>query len=70
MITVATPAQAGPAEDAYVAGYATAVLERLPVTFDGDLQSPAWGRDGTLLAVGVSIRSSLWRFQAQVAQPK
>lgn len=47
---------------------ATAVLERLPVTFDGDLQSPAWGRDGTLLAVGVSIRSSLWRFQAQVAQ--
>lgn len=47
---------------------ATAVLERLPVTFDGDLQSPAWGRDGTLLAVGVSIRSSLWRFQAQVAE--
>ena len=44
---------------------ATAVLERLPVTFDGDVQYPAWDRDGTLLAVGVSIRSSLWRFQPQ-----
>jgi hypothetical protein len=49
---------------------ATAVLERLPVAFDGDIQYPAWGRDGTMLAVGVSIRSSLWRFQAQAPQPK
>ena len=49
---------------------ATAVLERLPVTFDGDVQYPAWGRDGTMLAVGVSIRSSLWRFQAQAPQQK
>jgi serine/threonine protein kinase len=46
---------------------ATAVLERLPVVFDGDLQYPAWDRDGTLRAVGVSIRSSLWRFQAQAS---
>jgi len=46
----------------------TAALERLPVVFDGDIEYPAWGRDGTLLAVGVSIRSSLWRFQAQLAQ--
>ncbi|MGH9366175.1 MAG: protein kinase domain-containing protein [Thermoanaerobaculia bacterium] len=44
---------------------ATAALERLPVLFDGDIQYPAWGRDGSLLAVGVSIRSSLWRFQPQ-----
>jgi serine/threonine protein kinase/sugar lactone lactonase YvrE len=49
---------------------ATAVLERLPVAFDGDIQYPAWGRDGTMLAVGVSIRSSLWRFQSQTPQPK
>ena len=48
----------------------TASLERLPVTFDGDLQYPAWSRDGSLLAVGVSIRSSLWRFQAQATQQK
>ena len=41
----------------------TAVLEKLPVAFDGDLQYPSWDRDGTLRAVGVSIRSSLWRFQ-------
>jgi len=31
----------------------TAVLERLPVVFDGDLQYPAWNRDGSLRAVGV-----------------
>ena len=49
---------------------ATAILERLPVTFDGDVQYPAWGRDGTMLAVGASIRSSLWRFQAQAPQAK
>jgi hypothetical protein len=46
---------------------ATAALERLPVVFDGDVQYPAWSRDGTLLAVGVSIRTSLWRFQADAA---
>jgi hypothetical protein len=45
----------------------TAALERLPVVFDGDVQYPAWSRDGTLLAVGVSIRTSLWRFQADAA---
>ena len=44
-----------------------ATLERLPVVFDGDIQYPAWGRDGSLLAVGVSLRSSLWRFQPQAA---
>jgi serine/threonine protein kinase len=46
----------------------TAVLERLPVAFDGDLQYPAWNHDGTLRAVGVSIRSSLWKFQPQATQ--
>jgi hypothetical protein len=48
----------------------TAVLDRLPVTFDGDVQYPSWGRDGTMLAVGVSMRSSLWRFQAKETQQK
>jgi len=46
----------------------TAVLERLPVVFDGDLQYPAWNRDGSLRAVGVSIRSSLWKFQPQATE--
>ena len=48
----------------------TAGLERIPVAFDGDLQYPAWDRDGTLRAVGVSIRSSLWRFQPQASEQK
>jgi len=48
----------------------TAVLERIPVAFDGDLQYPAWDRDGALRAVGVSIRSSLWKFQPQASEAK
>jgi hypothetical protein len=47
---------------------ATAVLEPVSLVFDGDIQYPAWGRDSSLLAVGVSIRSSLWRFQPQGTQ--
>ena len=35
------------------------------LVYNGDVQYPAWSRDGSLLAVGVSIRSSLWRFQPQ-----
>jgi serine/threonine protein kinase/sugar lactone lactonase YvrE len=46
----------------------TAVLERLPVVFDGDLQYPAWNHDGSLRAVGVPIRSSLWKFQPQATE--
>ncbi len=46
----------------------TASIERLPLVFDGDVQSPAWARDGNLLAVGLSIRSSLWRFQPQAGE--
>jgi len=43
----------------------TAALERIPLVYNGDVQYPAWSHDGSLLAVGVSIRSSLWRFQPQ-----
>jgi len=43
----------------------TGGVEPVPVAFDGDIVYPAWGRDGSLLGTGVSIRSSLWRFQVQ-----
>ena len=46
----------------------TATLERVALGYDGDVEYPAWSRDGSLLAVGVSIRSSLWRFQPQSRQ--
>ncbi len=48
----------------------TGNLERVPVAFDGDILYPTWGRDGALLGMGVSIRSSLWRFQAQAQTVK
>jgi len=43
----------------------TGAVERIPVAFDGDIFFPAWSRDGSLLGVGVSLRTSLWRFQVQ-----
>jgi serine/threonine protein kinase len=43
----------------------TGGVVRVPVAFEGDIFYPAWGRDGSLLGMGVSIRSSLWRFQVQ-----
>jgi hypothetical protein len=42
-----------------------ATLERLNVVFDGDVQYPAWSKDGALLAVGSPLRTSLWRFQPE-----
>ncbi len=48
----------------------TARLERVPVLFDGDIHYPGWARDGSLLGMGVSIRASLWRFQAQAPRPE
>jgi hypothetical protein len=49
----------------------TASLERVPVSFDGDLQSPAWARDGSgsLLGMGVSVRANLWQFQPRDGSP-
>ncbi|HKD20118.1 MAG TPA: protein kinase [Thermoanaerobaculia bacterium] len=47
---------------------ATATLERVPLGYDGDVEYPVWSRDGSLAAVGLSIRSSLWRFQPQGPQ--
>jgi serine/threonine protein kinase len=46
----------------------TASLERVPLGYDGDVEYPVWSRDGSLVAVGLSIRSSLWRFQPQSGQ--
>jgi hypothetical protein len=47
----------------------TGALEKLPIAFDGDIHFPAWSRDGSLIAVGTALRSTLWRFRAHAAQP-
>ena len=44
---------------------ATATLERIALGYDGDVEYPVWSHDGSLIAIGVSPRSSLWRFQPQ-----
>ncbi len=39
-------------------------LERIPMAYDADMQSPAWTPDGKLLVVVAQpLRSSLWRFR-------
>ena len=47
----------------------TGVVERVPVAFDGDVHFPSWSRDGSLVAVGTSLRSTLWRFRVHAMQP-
>jgi serine/threonine protein kinase/Tol biopolymer transport system component len=47
---------------------ATATLERVPLGYDGDVEYPVWSRDGSLIAIGLSPRSSLWRFQPRSPQ--
>ena len=44
---------------------ATGAVERIRVSFEGDVQFPTWARDGSLRAVGVGTRSALWRFRAR-----
>ncbi len=42
---------------------ATGTVERIPVSFEGDVQFPTFFRDGSLRAVGIGTRSALWRFR-------
>lgn len=41
----------------------TGTVERVPVAYDGDVQSVSWTDDGSLLALGVRLRTELWRFR-------
>ena len=45
---------------------ATATLDRISLGYEGDVEYPVWSHDGSLVAIGVSPRSSLWRFQPQI----
>jgi hypothetical protein len=40
-------------------------LRPIPVEFDGDLFTPSWGADGSVLAVGWEYRTGVWRFVRQ-----
>jgi hypothetical protein len=41
----------------------TGAVERIPVVYEGDVQSVGWAGDGTLVGLGVSLRTELWRFR-------
>ncbi len=38
-------------------------FERIPVVYDGDIQSAGWTGDGSLVGLGVNLRTELWRFR-------
>jgi len=42
---------------------ATGTVVPVPVAFDGDVQSVGWADGGTLLGVGVNLRTELWHFR-------
>lgn len=41
----------------------TGAVERIPVVFEGDVQSPGWADGGDLVGLGVGLRTELWRFR-------
>ena len=38
-------------------------LERVPLTFEGDLISPGWTSDGRIISIGLPLHAGLWRFR-------
>ena len=44
-------------------------VEKLTVPFSGDIDAPTWMPDGKLLAKGLPIRGSIWRFKKADAKP-
>jgi DNA-binding beta-propeller fold protein YncE len=41
----------------------TGAVQRVPVVFDGDVQSSGWTEAGDLVGLGVGLRTELWRFR-------
>ena len=45
---------------------ATGKVERLSVPYSGDAFAPAWTADGRMIAIGLPIEGSLWRFRKEL----
>jgi hypothetical protein len=43
----------------------TGKLERLDIPYAGDIDSPSWSSDGRIIANGLPMQSSLWRFRRE-----
>ena len=50
-------------EIAAVIDPATGRVEKVPLTFSGDIHGPGWTKDGRILATGLPTQSSIWRFR-------
>ena len=46
----------------------TGQVSRVPVTYDTDFHLATWAADGSVLAVGLGVRSTLWRYQPAFAR--
>jgi len=40
----------------------------IPLHYEGDLFFPGWDREGRVLALGIGLKGSVWRFQPESAQ--
>jgi serine/threonine protein kinase len=43
---------------------ATGRLERIPLSYEGDVLSPGWSQSGDIVSAGFPLTSSIWRFRA------
>ncbi|PYV16293.1 MAG: hypothetical protein DMG07_08125 [Acidobacteria bacterium] len=46
----------------------TGRLQRIPVRYQTDFHYAAWGAEGEVIALGVGMRSSLWRFRPEAGR--
>jgi hypothetical protein len=44
----------------------TGIVQRIPLSFEGDVFPSNWGRDGSVLGIGWEYRMGVWRFRRAV----
>jgi hypothetical protein len=50
-------------QSAAVIDVQTGRIQKIPLNFIGDIHYPGWSKDGRIVAAGLPMRSSLWRFR-------
>jgi hypothetical protein len=38
-------------------------IDRIPVSYEGDVMAPGWGPMGDVVATGIPLRATIWRFR-------
>jgi hypothetical protein len=43
----------------------TGRVDKIPISFGGDIHGAGWTKDGRIIATGLPTQSSLWRFRPE-----